>query len=105
MNQNLKLKCPSCGAVDDITVEWRINGYMCLGCGFKWKPQFVTQISADSIATSSVSKTVLTELSEEQIDSVCLSFRHAVGLLGAVDQDKLRTECKLWYDAIRKELE
>lgn len=43
------------------------------------------------------------ELTAEQVDSICLSRRHDFGLLPVEEQDKLKNECKWWFEAISKE--
>lgn len=40
----------------------------------------------------------------EQIDSICLSYRHDFGLLNKQHQDLLRVEAVFWLEAWLKEL-
>jgi len=45
------------------------------------------------------------ELTEAQIESACLSYRHDFGLLPEEEKDLIRCQCKWWFIAIRKEFE
>jgi len=45
------------------------------------------------------------ELTEAQIESACLSYRHDFGLLSEEEKDLIRHQCKWWFIAIRKEFE
>lgn len=45
------------------------------------------------------------ELTDAQIESICISRRHDFGLLSIEKQNQLRNECKWWFEAIRKEFE
>ncbi len=42
------------------------------------------------------------ELTDEQIDSACLSVRHDFGLLSVTEQDELRFQAKEWAIALAK---
>jgi hypothetical protein len=44
----------------------------------------------------------LPEFTSEQIDDVCLSFRHDFGLLPKLEAEKLRIEFKEWMRALSK---
>ena len=41
------------------------------------------------------------ELTQKDIDNICLSYRHDFGLLSEYEQNKVRFECKEWIRAIR----
>jgi len=45
------------------------------------------------------------ELTDAQIESACLSYRHDFGLLSEYEQRLIRNQCKWWFEAIRKEFE
>jgi hypothetical protein len=42
------------------------------------------------------------ELTDEQIDSACLSYRHDFGLLSVVGQDYIRFQAKEWAAVLAK---
>lgn len=42
------------------------------------------------------------ELTDEQIHSACLSYRHYFGLLSVVEQDYIRFQAKKWAAALAK---
>jgi hypothetical protein len=42
------------------------------------------------------------ELTDEQIDSACLSYRHDFGLLSVSEQDYIRFQAKEWAAALAK---
>jgi hypothetical protein len=42
------------------------------------------------------------ELTDEQIDSACLNYRHDFGLLSVTEQDELRFQAKEWAEALAK---
>lgn len=44
-------------------------------------------------------------LTDQQVDSACLSFRHDFGLLDRKQQDSLRFQCRQWSEAIGKGFE
>jgi hypothetical protein len=42
------------------------------------------------------------ELTDEQIDSACMNYRHDFGLLSVAEQDYIRFEAKEWAAALAK---
>ncbi|ADX42527.1 hypothetical protein [Tetrasphaera phage TJE1] len=44
------------------------------------------------------------KLTEAQIHSACLSFRHDYGLMTEEERRKLRRDCRDWHEALSKEL-
>ena len=44
-------------------------------------------------------------MTREQIDSICLSYRHDFGLLSMATQEDVRRECRYWLEAIGKNVE
>jgi hypothetical protein len=42
------------------------------------------------------------ELTNEQINSACLSYRHDFGLLSVSEQDYIRFQAKKWAEALAK---
>ncbi len=45
------------------------------------------------------------ELTDAQIESACLSYRHDFGLLPEEEKALIRCQCKWWFIAIGKEFE
>lgn len=48
--------------------------------------------------------TIMEEKLKNQVDSVCMSYRHDFGLLKPIEQASLRQEAKFWIEAIIKEI-
>ena len=115
--KNNTVTCLSCGDTDNITMERRLNGYYtCLTCGYKWQPpqEKIATIDGSSIIPATTIdfsdgmrgyKLKLPELTKEQVESACLSYRHDFGFLSEEEKKRIRLDCKFWYDAIRKEFE
>lgn len=63
--------------------------------------------SCYSIDTSNLKVTGIfpKELTEAQIESACLFYRHDFGLLSEEEKGLIRHQCKWWFIAIRKEFE
>lgn len=58
-----------------------------------------------SIDTSNLKVTGILpkDLTDAQIESACLSYRHDFGLLPEEEKALIRCQCKCWFEAIRKE--
>jgi transcription initiation factor TFIIIB Brf1 subunit/transcription initiation factor TFIIB len=87
-----RYNCPKCKSVNVITQG---GNSTCCDCNYRAESKYFDRLRVR----------LPLEMTDKQVYSACLSYRHDFGLLSHDEQCELAFMCKEWYLAIRKELE
>ncbi len=72
------------------------------GCLMLEAKRWIEKLEAENKTLQAEKQAEKQELTDEQINSACLSYRHYFGLLSVVEQDYIRFQAKKWAAALAK---
>jgi hypothetical protein len=83
-------------------VAWVCEGFGKAKHNIDYMQKDVDALPIGTMLYTALPKRELQELTDEQIDSACMNYRHDFGLLSVAEQDYIRFEAKEWAAALAK---
>jgi hypothetical protein len=83
-------------------VAWVCEGFGKAKHAIDYIQKDVDALPIGTMLYTALPKRELQELTNEQIDSACLSYRHDFGLMSVAQQDYIRFQAKEWAEALAK---
>jgi hypothetical protein len=90
------LKCDKCSR-EELDRLWQIALHESVAAGEQY-----TRYRFAELVAAAIKQAEKQELTHEQIDSACLSYRHDFGLLSVAQQDYIRFQATEWAAALAK---